>query len=201
MTLRQRNILIISLGLLAVGLMIFLILRPKGPREAEVNIGTKLPEAIVPSSPRAPAAANVAPEEKQQMTEEQNRELEARRLANIFIERYGSFSNQGNYENVTDLYPLMTAPMRREADAYVRELKEARSDTSVYYGITTKSLSSSVILSGANRAAVAVTTQRQESAGAGGETRIIYQDATLNLIKIGPDWKVDNVKWGQVSGG
>lgn len=198
MTLKQRNILIISLGALSIGLMVFLILK-KSPKEAEVNkSGTKLPEAIVPSAPRSSAVVNVAPEEKQQMTEEQNKELESRRLANLFIERYGSFSNQGNYENVTDLYPLMTAQMRREADAYVRELKTIRSDTSVYYGITTKSLSSSVSLSGSNRATVLVTTQRQESAGAGGGTRIIYQDATLNLIKIGADWKVDSVKWGSI---
>ena len=172
------------------------------PRRQGVEPGVRepverLPEAIVPSAPRTGVLTNLAPEEQAEVKEEQTKELEVRRLAQLFLERYGSFTNQGNYENVSDLYPLMSSAMRKKSDAYVREQKSLHPLDLGYYGITTKALSSSVTFSGANRSSVEISTQRQESAGVS-SARVIYQTAKVGLVRIGTEWKVDSVEWGAV---
>ncbi len=157
-----------------------------------------MPEAILPAPPTAPAAANLAPEERTEIQKQRSRELEARRVAQSFLERYGSFSNQGNFENISDLEPLMTVNMKKVAANYVREQKSLYPAEKGYYGITTRALTSALSAMSESRVIVTIGTQRQESAGSSETPRILYQEATLQLVKIGSVWKIDDVSWGSV---
>lgn len=180
---------------MAIIAMIILLLLPLDKKPATPS--SKLPEAVAPSAPTAPLA-ELSSEEKKAVLAKANLELEIRRLAQLFIERYGSFSNQGNYENISDLYPLMTSNMRRVSSAYAEEQKRVHPSGGVYYGLTTKARSSQIVSVKENRATIKVNTQREESSGVSGTSKIMYQSATLSLARLGDEWKVDDVDWEEV---
>lgn len=193
MTRAKRNILILGSGILAILLMIVLIFLPLGKRPA--GPADKLPEAVVPSAPVVPSA-ELSPEEKKAVAAKANAELEAKRVAQIFTERYGSFTNQGDFENVADLYPLMTANMRRVSDAYISE-QELAYPASSYYGVTAKALSAETVSQSAGKAVVSVRLQKGEVAGAGYSPKTSYVTAQVSLVKLGETWKVDDVDFEQ----
>ncbi|MDP3770958.1 MAG: hypothetical protein Q8R16_01505, partial [bacterium] len=47
-----------------------------------------------------------------------------RQIAMTFAERFGSFSSEGEYVNLTDLYPLMTERYQRQTEAEVVRLRQ-----------------------------------------------------------------------------
>ncbi len=192
MTRAKRNTLILIAGIAAIIVMIILILLPGRRPIIPVKKGAK-PEAVLPSAPTVPAA-ELSPEEKKAVVAKQNLELEARRMAQIFIERYGSFTNQGNFENIVDLYPLMTANMRRVSSSYTSEQKLAHS-VDAYYGITTKTLSVETISQKDNKALVNVRLQKEEIIGSGYNPSISYATAKVSLVRLGDVWKVDDVNF------
>lgn len=117
-----------------------------------------------------------------------------RRLAASFAERYGSFSNQGDFENLKELKVFMTDSMAREVDAYIAQAG-AGGPSPEYLGMITKALSSTISMfdEGGGTATVVVNTQRQETTGAG--TRVFYQEIQLEFIRSGEVWEVDSAEW------
>lgn len=120
---------------------------------------------------------------------------DAAKLASLFAERLGSFSNQSDYGNVTDLKIFMTASMRDWADKYVADLK-AKPYSGEYYGITTDTLVTKVISYDEKngKAKVDVLTERREdTASVLGSA--YQQHMTVDLIKVNNEWLVDNAVW------
>ncbi|MEA3249556.1 MAG: hypothetical protein U9Q03_04325 [Patescibacteria group bacterium] len=118
-----------------------------------------------------------------------------KRLAHSFAERYGSFSNQGDFENLKELRAFMTDSMVKEVDAYIAEASARGSGTPAYVGMTTRALSSAMerIDEGSGTASIRVNTQRQETTSAG--TRVFYQEITIDFIRSGEIWEVDSAEW------
>lgn len=115
------------------------------------------------------------------------------RLARIVVERYGSFSNQNNFENITSLEPFMTERFKKESADYITS-NQADSQPSDYYGISTEVLSLEATKVEGNDATVMVTTQRIESKGNADPTKF-NQTAEVRLEKVESNWKVDNITW------
>ncbi len=117
-------------------------------------------------------------------------------FAASFAERFGSYSNQGNFENLDELKVLMTDSVQRWVDTYKQQLR-ARHGFNTYYGIETKGLSTTVTAedAAAGTATVVVQTQRQEFVGVDAAPRLFYQNIRLELVKQGTDWKVNGVYW------
>lgn len=135
----------------------------------------------------APAPAPVAPPDES---------TGVRQLARSFAERYGSFSNQGNFENLTDLRVLMSAAMGTRTDEYVAT-ESAKPPAQTYFGITTRSINVQMdAFDGeAGTAAVTVKTQRQEFRTSTGKPEVYYQDVVIGLVREGAVWKVDSATW------
>jgi len=191
MTRAKRNILILVIGILAILLMIIMLFLPFGRKPSPSPGSEKKPEAVLEAAPTVPKDG-LSPEEQKQVMAKASFELEARRLAQLFSERYGSFTNQGNFENVSDLYPLMTVNMRRVGQAYVDAQKLAYPKAE-YYGVTAKALSSSIASQSENKAVLSVKLQKQEFVGASYDPNITYPSATVVLVRVGDAWKVDDV--------
>jgi hypothetical protein len=121
---------------------------------------------------------------------------DAAKISSLFATRLGSFSNQSDYGNVTDLKIFMTASMRDWADKYVTDLK-AQKYTGEYYGITTNTLTTKVLSydEKAGKAKVEVTTERREDRGTKLGTTY-QQKMTVDLVKDNNSWLVDNAVWG-----
>jgi hypothetical protein len=115
-------------------------------------------------------------------------------LASSFAERFGSFSNQSDFQNIRDLFPFMTASMQNWAESYI-ETQRAGISSGTYAGVTTKSLSRKFLSLSENAAEILVSTQRRESTGVMANETVTYKDMELKLVKEGEDWKVDGVWW------
>ena len=142
------------------------------------STNTNAPEIPTPPPPKADARNNL------------------RRIAAAFAERFGSFSNQSNYENIIDLKVYMTDSLIKWADGYIADAQK-KPGTAEYAGTTTRAIKSDVTEFDETKGAakVVVKTQRQPSTSAGAQA-VYYQDFILDFVKDGDIWKVDNVKWG-----
>jgi hypothetical protein len=119
-----------------------------------------------------------------------------RRVASFFAERFGSFSNQSDYENIDELKVLMTARMRTWADSYVTAQREAKQGSAVYFGVTTRAISTDVTeFDEAGPATVKVSTQRSQESGETFKTKVYYQDMVIDFVKEGEIWKIDSAIW------
>jgi len=122
-------------------------------------------------------------------------ETDLRKLASSFAERFGSYSNQSQYDNIKDLKLFMSEDMRAWAENYLEEQRNKEYSGS-YYGISTKSVTAKVqkFNPEAGEAKVLVQTQRIESEE-GKEDKRTYRDIVLDFIKQDRSWKVDKAKW------
>lgn len=117
-------------------------------------------------------------------------------IARSFAERYGSFSNQGNFENIEDLYPFMTASLRSDMEKTVADGRLRRDDAAQgYFGITTRALAGRVMEQSSRQAVVAITTQRRESTAEQLNAKVYNQDILITLLEEGGVWRVDRVSW------
>lgn len=194
---RRNKILIVAIILILIilALIYWLVLAPKfnipgGGTNANTN---------TPPPPLALAPVNIpstAPPVEVSDAEKLRSDLS--RLAAAFAERFGSYSNQGNFENILDLKVLMTPKMQGWADDFIAGSKASQGNNSVYFGVTTKSVSSNITAldEGIGEATVVVSTQRREASGTMSDNvKIYYQDLELKFKKINDEWKVDEATW------
>jgi hypothetical protein len=120
-----------------------------------------------------------------------------KRMAGLFAERFGSYSNQSNFSNINDLKLFMSQKMSNWADNYVTEQKKSGT-TAIYYGITTKSVSQEVknFDEDSGVASILVSTRRREANGTTNNVSNIFnQSILINFIKENGIWKVDSASW------
>lgn len=117
-------------------------------------------------------------------------------IARTFTEKFGSFSTQGNNENLYDAEYYMTADMKEWAEKYIKESQNKKN--AEFHGITTRALKAEIISLNdeETQAQIVVTAQREETRGsASGRKNIIYQKLVLDFLKVDKDWKVNAANW------
>lgn len=191
MTPRRRAILIVGLILLLVAIIVAVIIwlaRSVAPQpdtttgiiEAPTDIEEPAQPAEIFENPLlaapAPAPGSTA----------------GRQMAELFAERYGSYSNQGDYRNLRDLLPVMSADYRRRTEAFLATAQTASGQT--YEGVTSVKISTDVRSMSDDEAVIAVTLQQQRSTGASAPT-IAYRTLRMELVRSGEDWLVDAAVW------
>lgn len=195
---RRRKILIVIVILILVilALLYWFVLAPK---YFNVPGGGTNTNATAPLPPLALAPVNIpsaAP--PVQVSDAEKLKSDLTRLAAAFAERLGSYSNQSNFENLSDLKVLMTSKMQNWTDDFIAQSKASQGNNAVYFGVTTKAVSSNIITidEGAGEATVLVSTQRREASGTMSDNvKIYYQDLELKFKKISGEWKVDEATW------
>lgn len=114
------------------------------------------------------------------------------RLARLFVERYGSYSNNSNFQNVVNVMVFTTPELRAEFDAYI---KTQNVDTSQSYSITTRALSPSIVDFTENESAIVrVVANRTEKKGVE-PANTFSQTAVLYMEFYEGAWKVANIVW------
>ncbi|MCK4540143.1 hypothetical protein KAU09_03250 [Candidatus Parcubacteria bacterium] len=120
------------------------------------------------------------------------------RIAGSFSERFGTYSNQSNFGNISSLKIFMSLKMKKWSDNFIKEQKEKKYDTSIYYGITTKAVASEVkeFDDDLGIAGILVSTRRREATGTmNNYSNIFTQDILINFVMEDGAWKVDSVYW------
>lgn len=131
---------------------------------------------------------------------ERNREWsedDFKKMAAAFAERFGSYSNHSNYENIVQSKEFMTKKMRSWADSYLVELENNSEYSGEYYGMTSKVFVSPQIDNfnpKSGQVSVLVSVQRFETKGVS-EERVFNQDIKISYVKEGGEWLVDEASW------
>ena len=193
MTPRRRAILIVLLALILlaiIGLAVYLLTRSVASPATSVPLETESPTDVVEppqepeevyQNPLLPPAEEPAPAA-----------VEGRQVAELFAERYGSYSNQGEYQNLRDLLPVMTTRYRSETEAFLEDAAPVAGQP--YEGVTSRKVSTSVRAMTAGSAVIAVMLQQEKSSSTGGPV-VGYRSLRMELVKVGDVWLVDRATW------
>ncbi|MFH1225731.1 MAG: hypothetical protein V1684_00385 [bacterium] len=205
MTLPIKIILMVIIGLAIIAGAVWFIFFNQQQEPAVVQAPANQP--VRPATPSLPPAAtnnstNVsAPALPVGGSSADQTKATLARLAASFSERFGSYSNQSDYANFEDLYDFMTTPMKRWSEEIVAELRaRAKGNNSIYFGVTTKALSSTIANFDEDNglAEALVKTQRREATGSTSNARIYYQDIIIKFVKEKGVWLVDGAFWQEI---
>ncbi|MFZ5365225.1 MAG: hypothetical protein ACOZBH_03450 [Patescibacteria group bacterium] len=160
--------------------------QPTGP--AVIDETTSPPrQTIIPTEPSKPSVVLPA------MTDEEKNSEELTNLAKIFAERFGSFSNQGGFDNLDIVQSMATDSMKSWLVSQKKSLEQKYPISDAYYGVTTQSPIAKVLSYGENNASVLVTTQRQERKN--GDENNYTQDIKIEFVKINGNWLINAAYW------
>ncbi|MBI2475529.1 hypothetical protein HYV69_03855 [Candidatus Uhrbacteria bacterium] len=191
MTTRKMRLTIIGLIVLVLLLLILWFLwflsRPEKPVTVEKTVETSQTNEETTTQPTL---------KEQQLKQEQDTRNQAAgvtSVAKMFVERYGSYSNEANFQNLIDVLPLMTP-------AFAEETKNIISKSTIpetYYGVTTKVLIITVenIDETKGFATIRLNTQRQISKDSPQNTNVENQEILLELVRLEGVWKVTSANW------
>jgi hypothetical protein len=192
MSLRARIFILISIVVLFIlGISIFLIVRNKNknaepqtgaPTDNTVNGGQTGGQTTVGDQAPAGLPAKTA----NPLEAEKNG---ASQLAKVFVERYGTYSTDNNFENIKEVETFVTPAFWSKISAPMN----AKSSTQSFVGVTTKVISLELTSWSDTAATVELKTMRTEEKN--GAVSVRYQNATVDMVKIGGVWLVDKLVW------
>lgn len=197
MTARTRNrIIVIGLAVLVAGLVAVFTLFDKGNApEPAAPSSAPADEGLAPSAavdvPAAPDGLEPEPA-TEPLIEGKTASLQ---MAELFAERYGSYSNQGNYQNLRDLLPVMTVSYRSETEDFLDSISAAP-PAEIYEGYTSVKVASEerAFDDNAGTARYDISLQQVKVVGAG-EPEVLYPVLRVSLKKIGENWKIAGSEW------
>jgi len=187
-----KIVILVIIGVFIIGAIIaglwYFTNREEGPTVPEVIDETQAPPRE-PISPTAPTQTINLPA----MTDEEKNEEQLQTLARTFAERFGSFSNQGGFENLEDLKSISTDSMKVWLDGQRKDLMKKYPIDTQYYGVTTMAPISSVESYGEEAAVIIVTTQRTEKNN--GDEKKYNQDLKVEFVKQDGRWLINGAFW------
>lgn len=118
----------------------------------------------------------------------------ASRLARLFVERFGTFTSQGQFESVTEVQPLTTTSMSAwMSGTYLPGLR-AKYPSGTYAAQTTQVLGIEIEEESDQGATILVRTQQTFAEG-DLEPVVTNPSMRLSLVKTGDEWFVDSALW------
>lgn len=193
MSLRARIFIIISiLVFFILGISIFLIVRNKNkntqpqtgaPGNTVVN-GNGQPSGGTVIGDQAPAglpAKTASPLEAEKNSVAQ--------LAKFFVERYGTYSSDNDFQNIKEVEAFVTRALWSKISAPMN----SKTTTQGFVGVTTKVISMELLGWSGTAATVELKTSRIEEKNGAVSTR--YQNATVEMVKVGDAWLADKLVW------
>lgn len=187
---RKKIILIVVIIIAAILLLVLFLAGRRKPQEGREPSSEEGAQTSGEAASLLPLARPLT-ESELNILQERN---ELQSIAKIFIERYGSFSNQGNFENLRDVIGISTDSLKNELES----LYEAQRGNfgGEYYGTNTRVLSLKTYkFDPTSFAEARAQTQREEARGNPNNRRIYYQEIILRLVKTGDSWLVDSAEW------
>ena len=195
MSLRARIFIIISiLVLFILGISIFLVVGNK-KKTAE-------PQTVTPADNTVPtyiggqtgtqtvvgdqAPAGLPAKTATPLEAEKNGVAQ---LAKVFVERYGTYSTDNNFQNIKEVETFVTLSFWSKISAPIT----AKNTSQNFVGVTTKVISMDLASWSDTKATVELKTTRAEEKNGVVATR--YQNATVDMVKVKDSWLVGNLVW------
>ena len=188
LTLRQRIFIVLGIVAAIIVAVVLFFLVVRAPQDTQDVID----DTIVDSATGPLILDNIATprtDTVSQTTGQGSEEIYVKNIARIFVERFQTFSNQNNNEHIDDVLSLATAEMQ----AWMKT--QTVSNSSVYEGMTTRVLTSSVESFSDIDAVVKIGARCTKTDVSGGADHIELTYATVLLKKIQDEWKVAGLFW------
>ncbi|MDO9399408.1 MAG: hypothetical protein Q7T79_01850 [bacterium] len=200
MSRRTVGIIIILTGLILIFGIVYVIFiykftsqQPEAvEKEPVISDQPKKPIEQTIAVPPTGTTIKVAPIKKTEINQD-----DLARIASAFTERFGSFSNQSDYGNIRDLKLFMSSKMQTWADNYISQAQASNQQTAIYYGITTKAITTEVkqFDSESGQAEILIKNQRKEAIGTTINASTFYQNIIIKFIREKGAWKIDSAIW------
>lgn len=116
------------------------------------------------------------------------------RLARIVVERYGTYSNRNNFENITNLEPFMTQKLQEEQARFIDQNQNSGIDEA-YYGITTSVISMELTSFTTGVSATARLQTRRVESKAQQDPTVFTQGIVVEFKNVNGNWKVSALNW------
>jgi hypothetical protein len=200
-------LILIILFLFIIATIIYLVLNyyqsPQTQDDLNVNLNqtVSIPEVIPPgideyNQPSSSIVVDIEAENGD-IIEEPVEEGGVLLVSTAFVERFGSYSNQSDYANLDDLEIFMVDDFKNWIPTYKKQLQLENPDFDTYYAINTEAISTQInsMDDDAGTANILIKTQRQEFKNSPSNSKIIYQEIILDLVKIDDQWKVKGAFW------
>ena len=186
--------------ILAIVAYFLLMLKPSGSTAPKTNVSQTSANQAALNNQAANSVATVPVVVKKNVPPASSDTIAQTTLeseAKSFAERLGSYSNQSNFANITDLKLQMTTSMQAWADKYISTNQQA-AYSGHYQGVTTHAISDEVknFNATAGQAEILVHTQKI-STNATSSPVTTYQDITITFVKQNNNWLVDNAAWAK----
>jgi hypothetical protein len=192
MSLRARIFIIVSIIVfLILGISIFLIVRNKN-KNTEPQTGTPNGDTIEngqtgsQTSVGAQAPAGLPAKTATPLEAEKN---SVAQLAKFFVERYGTYSSDNNFQNIKEVEDFVTPALWSKISAQMN----VKSSTGSFVGVTTKVISTDLTAWSGTTATVELKMMRNEEKNGVVSTR--YQNATVEMVKTDGVWLADKLVW------
>jgi len=199
MTQTAKSRLIVFVAILLVGTVVLLFAflggRKDAGKTANESPAIGADQVSRPETVDTPAA----PQGLQPVIEIESRNAAGKtaslQVAELFSERYASYSNQGRYQNLRDLLPIMTSEYRAETEMFLRSVSNTLPSES-YEGYTAVKVATKEIEYDAERGTVRyeVTLQQVKTAGTSAP-ETLYPVLRVGLKKAGENWRVASAEW------
>ena len=124
----------------------------------------------------------------QPLSSEEIEKNAVKQLAKIFIERYGSYSSDNNFQNIKEVKSLSTASLWTELSKKINSAPQTS-----FVGVTTKVITSKVSDWSSGTATASLETTRTEENN--GVIKNSQQSATVYLVYSSSKWLVDKFEW------
>jgi hypothetical protein len=114
---------------------------------------------------------------------------EVERTTRLFVERFGSYSNFSNFENITSLQGIMTDSMRSYARTFMQQ--DPQNATAGYSGVNTRLIGLRISQFELNASAtVEITVLEEKQAGLSAPVETRYRDGRVELRFQGGQWLI-----------
>ncbi|MBI2990481.1 MAG: hypothetical protein HYY51_04865 [Candidatus Magasanikbacteria bacterium] len=201
LTLRQRIFLIVSIIVAFILVsVLFIIYGKKNPQDQE-ETNTSSEQETVPEAVQKARSILVSKEgireqgaEANQIPSKPDPTLYARQLSRLFVERFGTYSNQNNNAHLADTSELGTLSMSAWLQTQMLE------QSVEYKGVTTRVISTSVREESDLRFLIGIEAQQEWSSessdgSAGIQTELKQRKGRVEIVKVGEEWKVNGFWW------
>lgn len=194
MSLRARIFIIVSIiVLLILGVSMILIVRSRnktnlpqttvptdntGAVNNEQVIGQVVTGTVIPEGLPAKTATPIEAEKNGVI-----------QLAKVFVERYGTYSTDNNFQNIREVETIVSRSLWSKISAPIT----AKTSTQSFVGMTTKVISMDLADWSDTAATIELKTIRTEEKNGIVTTR--YQNATVQMLKANSSWLVDKFVW------
>lgn len=193
---RSRAFIIFSVivFLVLAGVILILALRggdttdqPEGEGGSPQTTAGEFDDALVSTPPTVvPAGTQV----HQASTEEMKRNA-ALKIAQIFAERYGTYSTHGDYDNIKDVQILVTENLWAKLNSQVPATSNG--NVGEYRGVTARAVAANITDWRDDAATVEVSILKTESTS----TSVVNsnQNIIVEVVESGDSWLVEDFNW------